>query len=643
MTDGAKKALRQYTEKCTSALYERRYALAFGGTVFLFGLVPISEMYPFGFALYIAGDKHHGAGLAGLICSVLVCNTPVLYLPVSIGLYAFKKISDGRISGKGIDLLAALTAAAFLWASKAGQSFYALANSSAVLALLPLFTVLYGFCFSERRCKPTMRHGGMTAMLFTVLLLVYKLFGHPLFPLTAALFFALAASTGGGMLYGGLYGFVCGLSGGSACAAICTVTGLITGLLASEGQLISASCGAFAGFCTGLYFFGLDNVAWLVAAYVFASAAYGAFYKKLGVLPFGTITVRPNHEPQGRSPFAEAFFAISQNARKAAANETEAARTADPYACISGMLNAAAEKREAEICFDSRLSAQASAVLFGAGIRADSVRVIGGRRKQLIAEGVILDRMSLSTTELKKLMSAAVGAPMQEPKLYPQGGKARLVMESAPSFRIECSRTGCPKKGEELCGDTVSFFSGEGGYFYALISDGMGSGKTAASCSRLASVFLEKLLEAGADRRSALSLLNSFLASRDEEVFATVDLFEADLYTGKGIMVKAGAAPSFILREGNCSALHSETAPAGIIRDIGAEQLSFDMKDGDTLIMLSDGVAEVPEYHETVSRVLSSASNCTTAMMADKLLSESVKQTGRRDDMSVCVIKILAA
>lgn len=643
MTERAKNAAIETAEKCVGLIYKHKNALLFGSFVFLFGLVPVNGLYPFGFAVYIAGDKHHGAGFWCLLCSILICNAPILCLPVAIGIYAFKKITEGHCSNPGIKPLAALTVAAFLWATKTGESFYSLASSAMVLAILPLFTVLYSFCAHDSGYKPIMRHGGLAALMFTFLLLLSHLFGHILFPIIPALFITLAASQGGGMLYGGLYGFVCGLSVGSGGAAMCAITGLIAGLFSVSNMGAAVLCGAFAGLCTGFYFFGIDSALWLFAAFIFTASAYGAFSKKISLLPFGKIAIKGVNGESCRTPFAEAFFAISQNARKAAVSETEAARTADPYACISNMLNIAADNKETEAHFDSRLSSHAATLLLGAGVRAQSVSVTGGRRKRLVAEGVELDRLSLSASQLKALMSKALGVPMKEPQFFPVGGKARLVMESAPAFRIECSRTGCPKKGEEVCGDTVSFFSGEGGYFYALISDGMGSGKVAASCSRLTSVFLEKLLEAGADRRSALSLLNNFLASRDEEVFATVDLFEADLYTGKGVMIKAGAAPSFILRDGKCRALHSATSPAGIIREINAEQLSFDIKDGDTLIMISDGIAESPDNDNAIGAIACAGKGISTAALADKLLMESVKRTGRRDDMSVCVIKIYAA
>ena len=83
--------------------------------------------------------------------------------------------------------------------------------------------------------------------------------------------------------------------------------------------------------------------------------------------------------------------------------------------------------------------------------------------------------------------------------------------------------------------------------------------------------------------------------------------------------------------------------PAGIIRDIKAEQLSFDPKDGDTLIMLSDGISGDSNGEETEALLSSLKGERHTAAIADLLLSDGARRTGNCDDMSVCVIKVLSA
>ena len=90
--------------------------------------------------------------------------------------------------------------------------------------------------------------------------------------------------------------------------------------------------------------------------------------------------------------------------------------------------------------------------------------------------------------------------------------------------------------------------------------------------------------------RSALEMLNCFVRGSGGEQFTTVDLMEADLYTGRARFIKSGAAPSFVIRNGQLYRLHSKTVPVGIMRALDAEAVSFELMAGDTVIMMSDGV-----------------------------------------------------
>lgn len=48
-------------------------------------------------------------------------------------------------------------------------------------------------------------------------------------------------------------------------------------------------------------------------------------------------------------------------------------------------------------------------------------------------------------------------------------------------------------------------------------------------------------------------MLNKVLMAKKDEVFTTVDLIEIDKLTGEATLVKAGAAPSYLLRGGDCT------------------------------------------------------------------------------------------
>ena len=86
-------------------------------------------------------------------------------------------------------------------------------------------------------------------------------------------------------------------------------------------------------------------------------------------------------------------------------------------------------------------------------------------------------------------------------------------------------------------------------------------------------------------------MLNQIIRSTGRECPATVDAAQIDLTTGEARFVKSGAAPSFVLRDGSIFRLQSKTVPIGILRALDAEMIRFDVRQGDTVVMVSDGAA----------------------------------------------------
>lgn len=605
---------------------------------FILGVSPLGGVYPLGWAFFISCDKHLGATACALLLAATVNNSLALSLILCTLLCAAKLMFRAEPTAKA---LTALFAAFVLCGVDVSGGLYGLAARAVCSAALPLFTWLYGLYRTQRGGTAAFYAGVAAYMLSFVLFLSHSL-GAGNIGRVAALLVTLLAAKEGGMPYGGIFGFVCGLGCDSATAAVLGVTGFTSGLLFAAGELLALPISALAGLCTGMYFFGMDKTPSLILCFSLSTALYLLLKGKLRLLPRGADKPSATVDSAKEQPLSEAFFAISQSAR-AAARGNAALRAADDYESFSALLSEARERQSEEQKPNAELSEAASAMLNGAGVKAERVLVTDTRRKRLTAESVVIDRLSLSSDALAELVARLLGTKMRRPEFFLNDGKATLLMESAPLYRIECSRTGVCKRGERISGDTVSFFKSDDGRFFALISDGMGSGSEAADSSRTASVFLEKLLAAGVGTQNAIALLNSYLSSRENEVFATVDLFAADLYTGKGALVKAGAAPSFVLRAGKCKRLQSATAPAGIIRELRAEQLGFPLRCGDVLVMLSDGLAGDGNATEAESLLASLHTESSTSELANMLMEEALRLFGKRDDMSVCVVKILSA
>ena len=91
-------------------------------------------------------------------------------------------------------------------------------------------------------------------------------------------------------------------------------------------------------------------------------------------------------------------------------------------------------------------------------------------------------------------------------------------------------------------------------------------------------------------------MLNNLILSRCSdstgECSSTIDLIELDLITGGTSFIKGGAAPSFVIRGGTVHRLQAGTAPIGIIRKLDTQVCRFDLRAGDTVVMISDGIMQ---------------------------------------------------
>ena len=210
------------------------------------------------------------------------------------------------------------------------------------------------------------------------------------------------------------------------------------------------------------------------------------------------------------------------------------------------------------------------------------------------------------------------------------GWELRLC--ALPGIRIEYGKAAAVKAGETVCGDTAVAFESDDKRFYSLLADGMGSGADAAGASRLAALFMEKLILAGGDKKEALAMLNRMLLSRRNEVFTTVDLLEIDRMSGEAWLIKAGAAPSYLFRTGKCWKIATDTPPAGVLESMKVTQTAIKLRRGDVLVMLSDGAC--PEN----GALPAPAEKRSASAYAGAIL-ESQRPRCAADDMSVCVIK----
>lgn len=195
----------------------------------------------------------------------------------------------------------------------------------------------------------------------------------------------------------------------------------------------------------------------------------------------------------------------------------------------------------------------------------------------------------------------------------------------------------------KFCGDSYNFFSNSTGNANIILSDGMGTGGSAAVDSAMTSSLVSKLLEAGISHNATLKMVNSaLLVKSGEESLSTIDVSSIDLYNGHATFYKAGAAPTFVRKGGKAGYVQSTSLPAGILRGVDFEKSAITLHDHDIVVMVSDGV--VNNGTDWIKAELESFKG-TAQELSERIL-RIAKERGiedRSDDMTVicaCLKKV---
>lgn len=317
---------------------------------------------------------------------------------------------------------------------------------------------------------------------------------------------------------------------------------------------------------------------------------------------------------------------------------------ASDYKAIAGLLRQSAVPDEKRWMRDKVCERDIREKFAAMGVDFAGISVYGERNRTIYLRGMALPSPA-GENDIRETAERIVGGKLSSPDFTIDGSNISVVMKSVPKIKIDVGRYSSSGVPDNFSGDTVSSFENDDGYYYSLVSDGMGSGREAALTSGVSSLFLENLLMAGAPLKASLELLNSFICGGDGECFTTVDLMETDLFTGKTSFIKSGAAPSFVLREGKVFRLHSKTVPVGIIRALDSEVISFSAMAGDRIVMVSDGVTGSYESCPWLYEMLEGEDVCALSpAQAAKLIGQAAeRETGRSDDITVAVMKVEAA
>lgn len=202
------------------------------------------------------------------------------------------------------------------------------------------------------------------------------------------------------------------------------------------------------------------------------------------------------------------------------------------------------------------------------------------------------------------------------------------------------------KEGEKVSGDTYAFFETDDKKFYAVLSDGMGSGEKAKEDSEIVVEMAERFLEGGFSASFTAKMINdALLTGKEGKNMSTLDVCSIDLYTGEMEFLKVGAAYGLLKRDGYVEKVSSLGLPLGVFYNLEMNQYRKQLLDGDYVFLFSDGVLEHfqgEEGEEFLKEIVAQIPYRRPSEMAGHIMKHAISAAGGRlrDDMTVLVMGI---
>lgn len=282
------------------------------------------------------------------------------------------------------------------------------------------------------------------------------------------------------------------------------------------------------------------------------------------------------------------------------------------------------------------------------GIRTKDIMVLErGGRKQEIHIYVCYKGEQHLKERLAKTTSAALDLEVEVLKYqYNLEEKyAYFKLGIKKKFKVTSCVANSAKN--DVCGDEHSFMELANGQYLLALADGMGSGENAHKESSATIELLEGLMDAGFDNDLAVKMINSILVLKSEtENFSTMDITIIDEYSGIAEFIKLGASTTFLIREDEITSIKASSFPIGILKEVDTATSKQQLKDGDILIMVTDGILESKVQYggreETFKHLIREAKSNNPKYLAEHLLNKAKNLLAceEEDDMTIIVARI---
>lgn len=241
---------------------------------------------------------------------------------------------------------------------------------------------------------------------------------------------------------------------------------------------------------------------------------------------------------------------------------------------------------------------------------------------------------------VQQLLCKRLHIPFASPVRTDEKGFSFCFYEQPP-FTVRCETVQHIAGREQICGDSAACFRDAKGRFFAVLSDGMGTGERAALDSLMTTGLAQTLLRASLSADCTAQLINAALLLRSrQETVATLDIAEIDLYTGNVKIYKAGASFSVWQKKSSTAFIEQQSLPLGILEETDLACCELTMHEGESLFLLSDGACAVPA---DFFKHLQTDRKESLADTAEKIMNEALQcnAPGRPDDITCLALRLV--
>ena len=222
----------------------------------------------------------------------------------------------------------------------------------------------------------------------------------------------------------------------------------------------------------------------------------------------------------------------------------------------------------------------------------------------------------------------------------------RLTLGSAVRFTLDYGIVATSGEKAFHAGDAYEVFPIHEGLTAVLLSDGMGQDINAYRESRKVIRLMRECLDRKMNPETAMHTLHYMMSLNGlDDMYATLDLALIDMQDGRLWSWKAGSMSTYIKRGNDFLRLDSKSVPFGFLPSFSVEAKNEELKSGDILVMMTDGMfngeAPLEEQEKTLYGTLGKYGHLDCEKLAERIMSEMERRyRSVDDDRTVLVIKI---